>query len=63
MGKLARSLREKMLFKSDDLRHVCNGVLGKLGQAGREQDVSWGSSPSKVARERDAHHSGDAASV
>ena len=35
VGKLARSLRQKMLVKSDDLRHVCNGVLGKSGKAGR----------------------------
>jgi hypothetical protein len=33
-GKLARSLREKMPVKSDELRHVCNGVLGESGKAG-----------------------------
>lgn len=63
MGKLAHSLREKMLVKGDDLRHVCNRVPGKSGKAGRERDVSWGSSPSKVARERHAHYSSDAAPV
>jgi hypothetical protein len=34
VGKLARSIREKMLVKSDDLRHVCNGVLGESSKAG-----------------------------
>ena len=63
VGKLARSLREKMLVKSDDLRHVGNRVLGKSGKAGREQDVSWGSFPAKVAGERHTDHCGDAAAV
>lgn len=61
--KLTCSLREKMLVESDDLRHVCNRVLGKSGKASRQQDIPWGSFPSKVAGERHADYCGDTAPV
>jgi hypothetical protein len=46
--------------------HLCNqgyGVFGEPGHPGCQQDVPRGVGPLQVAREGDAHHSGELASV
>ena len=59
----AHALFEQCPFEGDDLRDIRDRVFRQPCHPCRQEHVAGRSRPSKIARERDAHHRGYPASI